>query len=47
MSKFNKLIEKCIAGEERQKKWRYAVSMYNEVIGILHKKGDYTEAKKK
>ena len=47
MSKFDKLIEKCIAGEKRQRKLRYAVLMHNEVIGILCKKGDYMEAEKR
>ena len=45
MSKFDDIIEKCNASEGT-KKWRYAVSTYNEVIRILHKKGDYMSAEK-
>ena len=46
MFKFDKLIEKCIASEDRQTKWRYAVSMYNKATTILYKKGEYMTAEK-
>jgi len=42
MSKFNKIIEQCIIGKQKVRKWRYAVSNYNVAIKILQQKQTYS-----
>ena len=43
MSKFDVIVDQCIVGDEKKRKWRYAVSNYNAAMKILHQKNAYSD----
>ena len=47
MSNCDKLIDKCIPGDAKKCKWKYAIVMYNAAMKILGKKSNYTVDEKK
>jgi len=46
LQKLKRLIDICIVGDEKRRKWVYAANLYNHSMMILRKRSDYTNEEK-